>query len=276
MTLDEITSSMLAEAIDIYLRIAYAEGQPTEAIRELARVDRRAPLAAALARDGVETRPVPGHPGVVGKYLWRLGNARYPHMKLGIERCSRGDDFVFCVDTHDRDLPLGSGAFDDPDYIELIRHNQLLKHRIETRFHLAGIPTMRGHLADYLRERCAITGRRPTTVLIVDDDEAILELEQALIEEAGFRVLAASSALDALALLHREGPVDVCLLDIMMPSLDGRTAAAQLRRHSDRRLPIVYVTALPRDRARDDLADDYVGKPFDPDFLLDVIRKHVE
>ena len=275
MKLSEITSEMLAEAMALYLRIAYAEGAPTGAIREIATVDPQAPLEAALERDCVEKRCLPGEPGVVAKYLWRLGNARYPHMKLGLERCSSGDDFVFVVDTHDRGLPLGSDAYEDPEYSELVRHNARLKHLIETRLHLRGIPTMRGHIADYLAERCTLGTRRPKTILIVDDDEAILELEQALLEEAGYRTLAATSALDALARLHREGPVDLCLLDIMMPSMDGHTAARQLRRQSPTRFPIIYVSAFPRDRVRDDIADGYIGKPFDPDYLLEVIRKHI-
>ncbi|GAG47713.1 unnamed protein product, partial [marine sediment metagenome] len=156
--------------------------------------------------------------------------------------------FVFVVDTHDRGLPLGSDAYEDPEYSELVRHNARLKHLIETRLHLRGIPTMRGHIADYLTERCTLGTRRPKTILIVDDDEAILDLEQALLEEAGHRVLAATCALDALTMAHRDGPVDLCLLDIMMPSMDGHTAARQLRQQVGKPFAIIYVTALPRDR----------------------------
>ena len=275
MKLSEITSPMLAEAMAIYLRLAYRDVEPPERIRAVAVVDPDAPLRDTLDGDCVETRPVPDQPHRVAKYLWRLGNARFPHMKLGLERCSGGDDFVFAVDTHDRDMPLGSDAYDSPDYQELVRYNAHLKHLIEARLHLAGIPTMRGHIAQYLRERCTLGPARPKTLLIVDDDESILELEQALFEEAGYRVLTATSSDQALQRCYDQGPVDLCLLDVMMPGRDGHYCAVHLRDRITGRFPIIYVTALPRDRARDDLADDYVAKPFDPDHLLAVIRRHI-
>ncbi len=275
MKLDQITSAMLAEAMRIYLDIAYPDGEPPAHVQAMARVDPDAPLEAALGGEYVDARPLRPGSELVGKYLWRLGNARYPHMKLGLERCSEGDDFVFVVDTHDRDLPLDSEAYDSPEYQELIRHNARLKHLIETRFHLAGLPTVRGHLVQYLRERCTVSRGRRRTILVVDDDEGILELGQALLEEAGYRVLTASSSAEALQRCHDEGPVDLCLLDVMMPGLDGRYCAVQLRDEATGRFPILYVTALPRERVRSDLADGYVGKPFDPDHLLEVIRKHI-
>jgi CheY-like chemotaxis protein len=275
MKLAQITPGMLVEAVRTYLAIAYPDGEPPQRIRDVATVDGDAPLDAALERECVERRAVPDRPDLVGKYLWRLGNARYPQMKLGLERCSDGDDFVFVVDTHDRDLPADSDVYASPEYQDLVRHNAELKHLIETRFHLAGLPTQRGHIAQYLRERCALPSGRRRTVLIVDDDESILELEQALIEEAGYRCLACTCGHDALARLRDSGPIDLCLLDIMMPLLDGHQAAVQLRRQAAARFPIVYVTALPRDRAMDDRADGYIGKPFAPDHLLAVIRRYV-
>ena len=275
MRLEEITSSMLARAVQIYLEAAYPDGGVPERVRRTADVDTSGPLDAALERDCVEKVELPGRPQLIGRYHWRLGNARYLHMKLGLGRCSQADDFVFVVDAHDRELPVGSSAYEDPEYAELVRYNGRVKHDIETRWEEAGIPTLRGHITSYLRQRCVLRDAQRKTVLVVDDDESILELEQALVEEAGYRVLAVTCALDALAKVHREGPVDLCLLDIMMPSLDGHSTARQLRRQSKARFPIIYVTALPPDRARDDVADDYIGKPFDPDQLLAIIRRHI-
>ena len=275
MKLEDITSAMLAEAMAIYLRIAYDNRQPPERIRELAQADPDAPLEAALEQKCIETHHVLGQPGLIGQYLWRLGNSQYPHMKLGIERCSGSEDFVFVVDTHDRDLPAGCDAYDDPAYQALIDHNRRLKQLIEARFDLAGIPTLKGAIQQYLRERCAIGRGELKTILIVDDDESIVELQQAFLEEAGYRVLPCTCGLDALARVHRDGPIDLCLLDVMMPGMDGHTCAQQLRRQAAAHFPIVYVTALPRDRVRGDLADDYVGKPFDPDHLLATIRRHI-
>jgi len=275
MKLHEITSSMLAEAIEIYLAAAYPDAGPSQKVLEIARVDRSAPLQAALGRACVERSEHPGRPGFIDKYRWRLGNAAYPHMKLGIERCSEADDFVLAVDTHDRDFPVGSPASQSAEFRVLLDHNSAVKRLIETRWEQAGIPTLVGHITSHLHGR-RVAGQGPAkTILIVDDDDSILELERALVEEAGYRVVPAASGAEALALLDHHEPPALCLLDVMMPSLDGLTVASRMRRVVGLRCPIVYVTALPAERVRDGVADDYVGKPFDPDHLLEVIRRHV-
>ncbi|MFP4055788.1 MAG: response regulator [Candidatus Brocadiia bacterium] len=275
MKLDEFTAEMLAQAMDVYLRAAYPHGEIPPPVRELAAVDPRAPLEEALGREEVQKFEAPGRPGFIDKYRWRLGNVRYPHMKLGIERCSEADDFVFNVDTHDRGLPLGSPAAGEPAYHELLAFNTELKRVIERRWLRHGLPTLYDHLAGHLRRQCALPQGRPKTVLIVDDDPSILELEQALVEEAGYRVVAVTGGVEALAEVGRPEAIDLCLLDIMMPTVDGLAVARRLRREGRLDFPIVYVTALPPERARDDIAADYVGKPFDPDHLVAVVRKHI-
>jgi len=274
LKLDEIPSSMLARAIEIYLPAAYPNGRIPPYVLELARVDAEKPLRAALERDRVERRFLPGKPEAADKFRWRLGNEDYPHMKLGIERCSEADDFVFVVDTHDRDFPLGSSVLQTPEFGELLHHNSEVKREIERRWQEAGIPTFSAHLTEYLRKHAA-TRPRPKTVLIVDDDEAVRELEQTLVEDAGYCVIAVASGPDALAAVGHEDSVDLCLLDIMMPAMDGLEVTRRMRSGPHPRFPIIYVTALPADRARDGLADDYIGKPFDPDHLLTVIRRHL-
>lgn len=275
MKLDEITSAMLAQAMTVYLRRAYCDRPPPPAVRDLATVDADAPLTTVLSREGVAKTDARHRPGFVQRYRWRLGNSRYPHMQLGLERCGQADEFVFVVDTHDRNFPLGSPALHDPAFRTLLEHNERLKHTIEADWAAAGIPTLRGHITRHLRDRCALGGPRVKTVLIVDDDESILELERALVEEAGYRVVAASGGIEALERIRSAQPIDLCLLDIMMPSLDGLAVARRARQRLGTHFPVIYVTALPRERANDPLADDYVAKPFDPDHLLEVIRRHI-
>jgi len=272
--LDEIPSSMLAQAMEIYLQVAYPNGQVPPYVLELAQVDTAKLLRAAFERERVERRSLPGRPEEADKFRWRLGNEGYPHMKLGIERCSEADDFVFVVDTHDRDFPLGSAVLQTPEFGELLHRNSELKRAIEQRWQAAGIPTFSAHLTEYLRKHAA-NRPRPKTVLIVDDDEAVRELEQTLVEDAGYLVIAAASGADALAAVDHEDSIDLCLLDIMMPAMDGLEVARTMRSGPHPRIPIIYVTALPPDRTRDGLADDYIGKPFDPDHLLALIRRHI-
>lgn len=275
MRLDQITSTTLVQAMDIYLRHAYPDQRPSDTVCDLATVDADAPLTTALNREGVAKTAARHRPGLIQRYRWRLGNSRYPHMQLGLDRCGQADEFVFVVDTHDRNFPLGSPALDDPAFHTLLEHNERLKHTIEAGWAAAGIPTLRGHITRRLRDRCVLGGPRVKTVLIVDDDESILELERALVEEAGYRVVAASGGIEALERIRSTQPIDLCLLDIMMPSVDGLAVARRARQRLGAHFPVIYVTALPRERANDPLADDYVAKPFDPDHLLEVIRRHI-
>jgi CheY-like chemotaxis protein len=271
MKFDEIPSSMLAQAMETYLDVAYPHGQIPPYVLEMARMDASAPLRAALDRPRVERKALPGRPDALDKCLWRLGNDRYPHMKLGIERCSEADDFVFVVDTHDRDFPLGSPVPQSPEFRELLRYNASLKHAIEARWAKAGIPTFPSHLTDYLREHPGAAEPQPKTILVVEDDGAIRELEETLLTDAGYRVVVASGGAQALEIIELGERVDLCLLDIMMPSLDGIEVARRMRTEGHPRFPILYVTALPPDRTRDGVADGYIGKPFDPDHLLHAI-----
>ncbi len=275
MRLDQITSTTLVQAMDIYLRHADPDQRPSDTVCDLATVDPHAPLTTALNREGVAKTDARHRPGLIQRYRWRLGNDRYPHMQLGLDRCGQADEFVFVVDTHDRNFPLGSPALQDPAFHTLLEHNERLKHAIEADWAAAGIPTLRGHIARHLRDHCALGGPRAKTVLIVDDDESILELERALVEQAGYRVVVASGGIEALERIRSAQPIDLCLLDIMMPSVDGLAVARRARQRLGTHFPVIYVTALPRERANDPLADDYVAKPFDPDHLIEVIRRHI-
>lgn len=115
---------------------------------------------------------------------------------------------------------------------------------------------------------------RPVTVLAVDDQPANLRLLDAVLAPRGYRVLAVPSGEVALETLA--GPsgadVDVVLLDILMPGIDGYETCRRIR--ADERtayLPVVIVTASGAQQRLEALeagADDFVAKPFDQSELL--------
>lgn len=116
----------------------------------------------------------------------------------------------------------------------------------------------------------------PARVLVVEDDEMIRELIRLNLELEGFEVF---TAVDGQDCLDRAAHIDphVVTLDVMMPRMDGWTAAERLRadvRTRDR--PIILVTARTQeeDQRRGERigVDAYLTKPFDPDVLVDVIR----
>lgn len=110
-------------------------------------------------------------------------------------------------------------------------------------------------------------------VLIVDDDKDIRDLLDDFLKRHGLRVSTARDADEMLSVLSRS-PVDVLILDVMLPGKSGIDICRDLRGHS--RIPIIMLTAIAD--ASDKIvglemgADDYVSKPFDPRELLARIR----
>lgn len=107
------------------------------------------------------------------------------------------------------------------------------------------------------------------TVLIVEDEKRMREIVTTYFESAGYNVLEASNGLEAIDLFENE-TVDLVLLDIMMPQIDGWTVCKRLRTKSD--IPIIIITARSEDEDKllgfDLGADDYVTKPFSPKVLV--------
>lgn len=111
------------------------------------------------------------------------------------------------------------------------------------------------------------------TILIVDDEKEIRELLRLYIEKDGYRTLQAGNGIEALSLVETEG-IDLVIVDIMMPELDGYGLIKALREHGS--LPIIAVSAKTESHEKilglDLGADDYITKPFDPLEVLARIR----
>ena len=107
-------------------------------------------------------------------------------------------------------------------------------------------------------------------ILVVDDDKNTRRLMRAVLEPEGYTVSEAVNGEDALRLMDTEH-VDLVILDIMMPVMDGYEFTRTLRENRND-LPILMVTArqLPDDRYTGFLAgtDDYLTKPFDKKEML--------
>ena len=103
------------------------------------------------------------------------------------------------------------------------------------------------------------------TILIAEDDGDIVELLRLYLENSGYRVISADNGEKALELMKREH-VDLALLDVMMPQMDGYELTRQIRKISN--IPILILSA--RDQDYDRIlglnlgADDYLTKPFNP------------
>jgi signal transduction histidine kinase/HAMP domain-containing protein/ActR/RegA family two-component response regulator len=115
------------------------------------------------------------------------------------------------------------------------------------------------------------------TVLIVDDDVRNVFALTSVLEQRGLAVRYAENGREGIDVLERAEPIDLVLMDIMMPEMDGYATMQAIRRMERfSRLPIIALTAKAmqgdREKALDAGASAYVTKPVDTDQLLGLIR----
>ena len=122
----------------------------------------------------------------------------------------------------------------------------------------------------------AVTVEMRSTILVVEDEEGIARMIQVLLEARGFSALVSHSGDEALAHLRTQ-PIDLVLLDVMMPGMDGYEVCRRLKADGRwRHIPVVMLTA--KDTVRDMVlgleigADDYITKPFNTEELIARIK----
>jgi len=101
-------------------------------------------------------------------------------------------------------------------------------------------------------------------ILIVDDDEGIRTVVKLLLESKGYKVLTASSGYEAIESVNANHEIDLIILDVMMPGMDGMETCGKLRETTN--APILFLTAKTSEKdklsAYEQGGDDFLGKPF--------------
>jgi CheY-like chemotaxis protein/signal transduction histidine kinase/CHASE3 domain sensor protein len=146
----------------------------------------------------------------------------------------------------------------------------LFLHQVESE-----LPPDQRRLLKQARHREAVFEGR--TILVVEDDVRNLFALTSLLEPKGAQVAIARNGKEALAALAREPRIDLVLMDLMMPEMDGLEATREIRKDPQwARLPIIALTAKAM---RDDQerclaagANDYLAKPLDIEMLLSLLR----
>ncbi|MCX6430131.1 MAG: response regulator [Actinobacteria bacterium] len=116
-------------------------------------------------------------------------------------------------------------------------------------------------------------------ILVVDDNTDVRELIVFILDEGGYRTLPAKDGPSALALIN-EVPVDLVLLDVMMPAMSGIEVLEDIRqpdRVLNRDVPVVMISAMAQNQDLEEAmaagANSYVVKPFRPHVLLEKVAE---
>jgi CheY-like chemotaxis protein/CHASE3 domain sensor protein len=151
----------------------------------------------------------------------------------------------------------------------------LFLHQVESK-----LPAERQRMLREARDReAAFEGRR---ILVVEDDVRNIFALSKVLEPRGAKVEIARNGREALEALERSSlaagtQIDLVLMDIMMPEMDGLTAMREIRKRPDwQKLPIIALTAKAmkddQERCLQAGANDYIAKPLDVDKLLSLVR----
>jgi DNA-binding NtrC family response regulator len=120
--------------------------------------------------------------------------------------------------------------------------------------------------------------RRNASILVIDDEEIMREILEALLTREGYTVRLASNGQEGLD-LARSLPFDAVIVDVMMPGIDGLKVLEELHKQ-DEELPVVMITAFASMEnaisAMKKGAFDYITKPFKNDEVLVVLRNAIE
>jgi signal transduction histidine kinase/DNA-binding response OmpR family regulator/CHASE3 domain sensor protein len=147
----------------------------------------------------------------------------------------------------------------------------LFLHQVE-----ANLPPERQRMLRQVRDReAAFDGKK---ILIAEDDVRNIFALTSILEPKGAQLFVARNGQEALEVLERTPDVDLVLMDIMMPELDGLEATRRIRNSRQRfsKVPIIALTAKAMSDDRDLCikagANDYIAKPLDVEILLSLVR----
>lgn len=264
MRLEAMTVGLLRRVLEVYRETAWGDAAP--ALPEPPGADDD-PIASVLGmfrdeslREGdLATR----------RFTLKLGNPRYPFMKLVLQEHLVEGEFFFGVDTHDRMFDLEG---DEAHRFErLKRFNLEIKAEVEDAWKHAGLPTaahIKGLAETWPARRVEPNGKR---ILVVDDDRDIAASLALLLEARGYAVDVLDDGREAV---ERADPArhDLVLMDNEMKHLNGFEACRVLKsREETAAIPVLIATAGSLTLAQLDAADGFMVKPFRAELLFSIL-----
>ncbi len=150
----------------------------------------------------------------------------------------------------------------------LLEESALFLHRVE-----ADLPREKQKILKVGHDKKAVLSEK--TVLLVDDDMRNVFALSSVLEEKQMTVLIARDGMEGVKKANEHKEIDIVLMDIMMPRMDGYEAIQEIRK-TKKKLPIIALTAKAmkgdRNKCIEAGANDYLAKPVDPDRLISMLR----
>ncbi len=150
----------------------------------------------------------------------------------------------------------------------LLEESALFLHRVE-----ADLPKGKQKNIKMVHDKEAVL--RGKTVLLVDDDMRNVFALSSVLEEKKMNVIIARDGIEGVRKTHKHKQIDIVLMDIMMPNMDGYEAMQEIRK-TKKKLPIIALTAKAmkgdRNKCIEAGANDYLAKPVDSDKLISMLK----
>ena len=152
----------------------------------------------------------------------------------------------------------------------LLEESALFLHRVEENLPKEG----RQMLQMTNHKEATLNGK---TILLLDDDMRNVFALSSVLEEKGLNLIIARDGVEGVEKVQHHPEIDLILMDIMMPNMDGYQAITEIRKDPQKRgLPIIALTAKAmkgdRDKCMEAGADDYLAKPVDMDKLISMLK----
>jgi len=152
----------------------------------------------------------------------------------------------------------------------LLEESALFLHRVE-----ANLPSDKQQMLKMVHNKEAALSDK--TVLLVDDDMRNVFALSSILEEKNMNVVVGRDGLEGVQKLNERDDIDIVLMDIMMPNMDGYEAMQKIRKdRKNKNLPIIALTAKAmkgdRNKCLDAGANDYLAKPVDANKLISMLR----
>jgi CheY-like chemotaxis protein len=272
--LEEMKVGLLRRALAIYAEVGWAGATPP-AMPELPGRDEdplEPALEALIARGAATDETLRAGEVATRIFTLRLGNPRYPFMKLVLQEHLVEGMYFLGVDTHDQMFGADASGGPEQEELQALKHYNLeVRERIERAWNEAGLPTaaqIKGLVATWPTRRELPNGRR---ILVVDNDRDIAATLALLLEARGYQVTVLG---DGRECVEQADPArhDLIIMDNEMLHLDGFEACRLLKARNDtKRIPVLIATAGALSLQQLDAADGFLVKPFRMELLFSIL-----